>query len=174
MATDNAANTGEMQVPKPGTPMHECGQHGAYGPLCNSGRAQAPGEKKNTFERDHVPSKKAITIKALEDAEPITGDVDAKVKCIKSRCESRAHAIVIPAETHRTHSRTCGNQNKAIAPVDAKNLNDARDKDIAKVQAALDAGNDKACADAYREAAKKVKEHDIQKMINEIRKDCGA
>jgi hypothetical protein len=172
MGADNSATApGEQQVPKPGVPMHVCGQHGAYGPLCNSGRAQPEGQKTNTFERDHVPSKKAITIKALEDA--ATDDPDV-IKCITNRCESRAQAIVIPAPTHRAHSRTCGNKNKTLAPQHAKDLNKARDEDIDAIQAALDAGDDKACADAYREAAKEVKKHDIHKMIDEILDDCGA
>lgn len=169
MGADNAATLpGEQQAPKPPNPMHECGESGGYGPLKRKGRARPVGEKKNTFERDHVPSKAAITKKALKGRQL----TPVQKSCVKNRCRDRAMAIVIPAQTHRQHSRTCGNKNKALSTTDANDLDKARDKDIETIQKALDGPPKDDCADAYRKAAEEVKKHDIQNMIDQIIKDC--
>lgn len=167
-ASGSPPNTGATLVglgqasQKPPKPMLECGECGSYTKLRK--KRAAPD-----YERDHIPSKAAV-LKAAKDKRPNMSK--AEIKCVKRKVTARGITVALPKSSHRKFSPTCGGKNtKTQISDDAKDLATARDRDIKDMQEHLD--NTKSpCAAAYREAAKKVKEHDNEKVIDDAIKEC--
>lgn len=126
-------------------------------------RAREPG-----YERDHIPSKAALRDAAINRYKPKVMSKD-QVKCVAGKVEARGITVAIPRGCHRDFSPTCGLRNtEAQLAKDAKtpeSLAAAVDRDLAAMPANLDP----ACKAAYAEPAKKIKEHDNEKMIEKAR-----
>lgn len=157
--------------------VHECGEVGQYGQQCNDKRTDGK------FERDHVPAKAQLQKRATRQRGYSSLTPDAK-KCVKSAVTYRGMAIVIPRSAHRGFSATCGSRNTSAQinsdSSSAASMKKATNRDLRAVQKHLDdkakngTAKDKACAAAYRAAAKKVRKHDTEKMIKKAIKDCKA
>lgn len=162
---NSATMPGNQQPPEPpDPPMLDCGECGSYSKLQKK-------RAKPTYERDHVPSKAALKAAAIQRALP-KQLTDAEITCVGNKTEARGITIAIPRSAHRGFSPTCGSQNtKAQIQSDAADLPKARDRDLDAMQAHLDA-TDPECAAAYKEAAKKVKEHDNDGMIKKAIDEC--
>jgi uncharacterized Zn-binding protein involved in type VI secretion len=162
---NSATMPGNQQAPAPPEPpMLDCGECGSYSKLQKK-------RAKPTYERDHVPSKAALKQAAIDRCKPKVLS-DSEKECLGSKTEARGITIAIPRASHRGFSPTCGSKNTPTQiQNDAKDLNKARDRDLAAMQAHLDA-TDPECAAAYKEAAKKVKEHDNDGMIDKAIAEC--
>ena len=161
--TNSGTVPGNQQAPQVPKPMLECGECGSYSKLQK--KRAAPD-----YERDHIPSKAAL----LEKAKQTKKMTKAQIKCVKGKVTRRGITVAIPKSAHRGFSPTCGGRNTPTQiSTDAKDLSKARDRDLDAMQKHLDA-TDPACAKAYKEAAKKVKEHDNDKMINDAIKECTS
>ena len=162
-----AANSGTVaNAQAPQKPDLTCGECGSYTQL-NKKRAKEPG-----YERDHIPAKATLREAAFKRAGGRDGLEDSEQTCIKNKVEARGITVAIPKGCHREFSPTCGSKNtKAQIDKDSEtpeSLAAAVDRDLAAMPAHLDP----ACAKAYEEAAKKIKEHDNEKMIDEIITEC--
>lgn len=166
----NAATTpGNQQAPTTKV-MLDCGETGSYSKLKE--KRAAPD-----FERDHVPSKAALRDAAYNRAAAAGISLNpTQMKCIANRVEDRGITVAIPKASHRNFSPTCGSNNTpARIAGDAAtpdSMKAAVDRDTAAMQAHLDGPPKDPCADAYREAAKKVKAHDNEAMMKKAIKDC--
>jgi uncharacterized Zn-binding protein involved in type VI secretion len=164
---NSATLPGNQQPPDtPDPPMLECGECGSYSKL-NQKKA-AP-----KYERDHIPSKAALKQAAIERAKPSILS-DSEITCIGNKLEARGITVAIPKASHRGFSPTCGSNNTPTRIAgDAKDLPKAIDRDVDAMQKHLDA-TDPECAKAYKEAAKKVKEHDNDGMIKKATSECTS
>lgn len=173
----NAANLGGGIDPQTGQKyVHECGEVGSYGTLCNDKRTDGK------FERDHVPAKAQLFARARKNKK-YQGLGKKGRACVLGRLEYRGLAIVIPIASHRGYSPTCGSRNtpSRIAG-DSKSpasMQKAINRDLRTIQAHLDkkakksgSKKDKACAAEYRKAARKVRRQDPDKMIKKAIADC--
>ena len=172
----NAANLAGGIDPATGKKyIHKCGEVGSYGTLCNQKRTN------DKFERDHVPAK--AQLKARAEKSKSYKALTAKQKdCVKTTVEYRGLAIVIPKSAHRGFSATCGDRNTAARirgdSASPESMKKAINRDLAAVQKHLDkkakngTKKDKACAAAYRKAARKVRKQDPDKMIKKAIADC--
>ncbi|MBC7957499.1 MAG: hypothetical protein H7Y33_16715 [Cytophagales bacterium] len=157
----NAVTSKNKQAPTT-KPWLKCGEVGSYSKL-NKKRA------KPKFERDHVPSHAAMN-KAAQSSPRMRNASKAVRKCVKANVKANALTIAIPKGVHRGSSRTCGSRNTATQiNTDSKDLDAAAKKDLAKIQAKV---NGTACAKAYSDAAKEVKEQDHKKLINDAIDKC--
>jgi hypothetical protein len=142
-----------------------CGECGSYSKLQE--KRAAP-----KYERDHIPAKATLREAAFKRAGGVSQLSDAEQTCIKNKVEARGITIAIPKECHRTFSPTCGSKNtKAQIDADSEtpeSLAAARDRDLAEMPPHLDP----ECQKAYATAAQKVKEHDNEKMIKQVIKEC--
>jgi len=160
----NSAKPGGNKQAPTSKPWLKCGEVGTYAEL-NKKRA------KPKFERDHVPSHAAMN-KAAQSSPRMRNASKAVRKCVKSHLKDKALTIAIPKSVHRGFSRTCGSRNSATQiGGDAKDLDRAANKDLAKIQAHLD-GKESPCAAAYREAAKEVRKQDHKQLIKEAIDKC--
>jgi hypothetical protein len=147
--------------------MLECGEVGTYSELQK--KAAAP-----KFERDHIPSKASL----LKRAKKLKNDMStAEIACVKAKVTARGMAVAIPTSAHRGFSPTCGSRNtpeQISSDASSKNkMNDAVNRDTKEMQKHLDEKH-KKCAEAYKEATKKIKEHDNDKMIKQAIKECTS
>lgn len=145
--------------------MLECGESGSYSTLQKKGA-------KPLYERDHIPSKAALREAAVNRHKPKVLS-DKQLTCVANRTEARGITVAIPKASHRNFSPTCGSLNtpQQLAR-DAKNpksLSDAVDRDLAAMQTHLKGTE---CAQAYNDAAKKIKEHDNEGLIKEALAKC--
>ena len=144
----------------------ECGEVGTYSEL--NKKAAKPVD----MERDHIPSKAALFERAKQIKSDMTTD---EFKCVKGKLEGRGMAIAIPRSAHRGFSPTCGSKNDdAQIRGDGKSpesMKAAAERDTKAMQEHMDKDH-KECAKAYEEAAKKVKEHDTEKMCEEAIAEC--
>lgn len=163
MVANSATSPGEGQAPQ--KVDLTCGECGSYTKLKEK-RAREPG-----YERDHIPSKAALRDSAINRYKPKVMSKD-QVKCVAGKVEARGITVAIPRGCHREFSPTCGSRNtEAQLAKDAKtpeSLAAAVDRDLAAMPANLDP----ACKAAYAEAAKKIKEHDNEKMIEKAIDEC--
>lgn len=160
--TNSGTIPGNQQAPQTPKPMLECGECGSYSKLQK--KKAAP-----KYERDHIPSKAAL-LEAAKNRMP--GMSKEEIKCVKRKVTARGITVAIPKSAHRGFSPTCGAKNtKQQISSDAQDLEKARDRDIDAMQKHLDA-TDPACAKAYKEAAKKIKEHDNDKVIDDAIDEC--
>ena len=101
---------------------------------------------------------------------------DTQKKCIANRVEERGITVAIPKASHRNFSPTCGSGNTpariASDAATPDSMKAAVERDTAAMQTHLDGPPKHACADAYRESAKKVKAHDNEGMMKKAIKDC--
>ncbi|MFO1224546.1 MAG: DUF4150 domain-containing protein [Burkholderiaceae bacterium] len=151
------------------TVMLVCGECDSYSKLQKK-RAQAQNEGEQDFERDHIPAKATLRERAFKKAGP--GITDSERDCIAGKVESRGIAVAIPKSAHRGFSPTCGNRNKALIAHDSaskENMVAAVDRDLAAMKAHLK-GTD--CESAYDDAANKIKEHDNEKMMDQVIDEC--
>jgi len=158
--------TGEMHAPRD-VPMLDCGEVGSYAELKK--KKAAP-----KYERDHVPSKAALRDAAYNRAKPpLNGD---QKKCVAKKVEKLGITVAIPKAAHRNFSPTCGSKNTVAQIIqDAatpESMKQAVDRDVEAMQKHLDGPPKDDCADAYREAAEKVKEHDNEAMMKKAIKEC--
>ena len=172
----NAANLAGGIDPQTGKKyVHECGEVGSYGTLCNQKRTDGK------FERDHVPAKAQLKARAAKTKSFRAMSKNGQA-CVKATLEYRGLAIVIPISAHRGYSATCGQRNSpARISGDSRssaNMKKAINRDLGAVQKHLDkkakkgTKKDKACAAAYRKAARKVRRQDPDKMIKKAIADC--
>jgi uncharacterized Zn-binding protein involved in type VI secretion len=164
----NPANSGTLpgnqQGPLVAKPSLDCGEVGTYSDLKK--KKAAP-----KYERDHIPSKAAL-LQAAKDRNP--NMTSEEIKCVKSKLTARGMTIAIPKSAHRGFSPTCGGRNtQSQIESDAGNLSEAVDRDINTMQNHLNQ-TDPKCAQAYKEAATKVKEHDTDKMIDSAIDECTS
>ena len=149
-------------------PWLKCGEVGTYAKL-NNKRA------KPKFERDHVPSHASMLKAAKSPPIGRYGMTNAQKKCVKGKIKDRALTIAIPKGMHRGFSRTCGSRN-TVAKIksDASGLNSAANKDLRQIQKKLDGPPKSPCADAYREAAREVRQQDHAGLIKKAIKECTS
>lgn len=161
MANSLTAAEGQAAAPKE---MLKCGEVGSYSKLKE--KAAAPD-----YERDHIPSKAALLQAAKNKRPGMTGE---EVACVKAKVTARGICIAIPKSAHRGFSPTCGGRNTPDQiKTDAGNLSTAVKKDTDEMQKHLDSKeDDPECAAAYKEAAKKVNEHDNDSMIQKAIDEC--
>jgi len=162
---------GETQAPA-AVIMLDCGECGSYSELQK--KAAAP-----LYERDHVPSKAALREGAFNRAKGAGINLDQDQRdCIAKKVEARGITVAIPKSSHRNFSPTCGSKNNtAQINSDAatpKSMNDAVDRDLKAMQDHLDGPPKHECADAYREAAKKIKAHDNEGMMKKAIAECTS
>ncbi len=172
----NAADLQGNIDPATGKPWMKCGEIDTYGRLCSNGKAARP-----RFERDHIPAKAQLFARArkhplFKSAKPAQKD------CIIRACESRGLAIAIPTSAHRGFSPTCGSRNTpsriASDASSKQSMQKAANRDTLAMQKHLDkkakngSAADKACAKAYRAAARKIRRNDPDKMIAKAIVDC--
>jgi hypothetical protein len=118
----------------------KCGELGQYG-------EQQKVSGKGKSDRDHVPAKSSL----LERAEQLNGGT--LKDCQKSAIVKGALSIVIPKPVHQQFSETYGG--RATPLEDAADLQGAAKRNLDAIQ---NSGQlDKACAEAYKKAAKKIK-----------------
>jgi len=149
--------------------MLKCGEAASYAKLRKK-KATRKNQKKATFERDHVPAKATLTQAAYRRAVGVLSK--ARRKCIAAKIERDGIAVAIPRAMHRKHSRTCGSKNKKLKMSDSKtkkSLADAKEKDLADMEAAM---KGTPCEAAYKEAADKVRKHDHEKTIQDALDAC--
>lgn len=160
--SNSATMPGNQQQPKTANASElECGEAGSYSAL-NKKKA-AP-----KYERDHVPSKAAL-LQAAKNKKKMS---KSEIACVKKKLTARGMTVAIPKSAHRNVSPTCGSKNsQQQIGDDAKNLGKATDRDTKAMQKHLNKTNRK-CAKAYKEATKKIKEHDNDKMISTAIKEC--
>lgn len=169
MGAKNSATAANQQAPA--KVDLACGECGSYSKLQEK-RAKEPG-----YERDHIPSKAALREAAFNRAKP-KRLTKAQKNCIAGKVEARGITVAIPRSSHRDFSPTCGSRNtKAQLAKDAKSpksLRDAVDRDLDAMQEHLESEEspDPACAEAYAEAAEKIREHDNEEMIKKAIDDC--
>lgn len=172
----NAANLSGVIDPKTGKKyVHKCGEVGSYGTLKNQKRTAG------RFERDHVPAK-AQLFAAAKKNKKYQGLSPKGRACVLAALEYRGLAIVIPKSPHRGYSPTCGARNTTSRITSDSSSPEAMKKainrDLAAMQKHLDAkaknGNEtnKACAAAYRKAARKARKQDPQRMIKKAVAEC--
>ena len=155
----------------PTKPDLTCGECGTYSKLQEK-RAREPG-----YERDHIPSKAALRDAAIERYKPNVMSTD-QVKCVAGKVEARGITVAIPKSSHRNFSPTCGSRNseaqRAKDAATPKSLAEAVDRDLDEMQKHLDSKEspDPACAENYRAAAKQIKEHDNEAMIEKAIDEC--
>jgi hypothetical protein len=144
-----------------------CGECGSYTKLKE--KRAAPD-----YERDHIPSKAALRDAAINRYKPKKLS-DTQRSCVAKKVEARGITVAIPKFSHRNFSPTCGSRNtEAQLKKDAENpksMEDAVDRDIAEMKAHL---KDGPCEKAYDEAAKKIKAHDNEKMMDDALTECTA
>lgn len=169
----NAATApGNQQAPTT-VVMLECGETGSYSKLQEKGAAP-------DYERDHVPSKAALRDAAYNRAAAAGVSLnDDQKKCIANRVEARGITVAIPRSSHRGFSPTCGSGKNTPARIagDAAtpdSMKAAVERDTSEMQKHFDGPPKHACADAYREATKKVKAHDNEGMMKKAIKDCTS
>ena len=161
----NSGTSKNKQAVTTSKPWHECGEIATYGEMCDEKRA------KGRFERDHVPSHGAMKRKAFS-SKSMDGVSEAVKTCVANKLKSSALAIAIPKGLHKQFSRTWRGRNTAKRiKSDAKNLKSAANKDLRKLQAALDKAKH-PCAEAYREAAKQIRQQDHNKLVRDAIKGC--
>jgi len=157
--------SGNDEPGKAKKPKLECGEVGTYGSLQ---KKQAAPE----FERDHIPSVAAL----VERAEQIEEGMNTnQVKCVKNKVKRRGMAVAIPKRAHREFSPTCGGKNtKDQIEADGagkEGMAKACDRDTSEMQRHLNEENPE-CAEAYRNAANQIKEHDHEGMVRKAIKEC--
>ncbi|MEO7206408.1 MAG: hypothetical protein ABI356_12305 [Steroidobacteraceae bacterium] len=162
------ANSGAAaNVQSPQKKVVGCGECGTYAQLCKKSAGKDRG--KTRYERDHIPAKATLRERAFKLAGK--GLKKAQKRCIAYQVEQNGIAIAIPRSAHRDFSPTCGTKNKPLMKNDAsskKKLDEAVDRDLAEMPSHLDP----KCAKAYKQAAKRVKEHDNEKVIRDAIKKC--
>ncbi len=137
----------------------KCGELNQYG-------EQQKKSGKGKFDRDHIPSKAALKAKA----EKLNGGpLD---KCQIKRIEKGALAIVIPKPAHQQISPTYG-QSLEDAKKDAKNLSGSVKRDTEAMEKEIKKYN-KACEEAYKKAADKIKKITNRQYTEWLKKmlDC--
>lgn len=178
----NAANLGGGIEPAAGGGKgHKCGDVGSYGALKSKKSAKVGG--KVVFERDHVPAKAQLFARAKKNKK--YGGLSKKAAaCVDGTLEYRGLAIAIPINAHRGFSATCGRGNNTDTRIktdsaSSASMKKAINRDLRAVQKHLDdkakngSKKDKACAAAYRKAARKVRKQDPDKMIKKAIDDCA-
>ena len=166
MPGKNSGKPGGNTQPPTIKPWLKCGEVGTYAQL-NKKRA------KPKFERDHVPSHAAM-LKAATSSPAGRAMSKAQKACVKRKIRDRALTIAIPKGIHRGFSRTCGSSRNTPAQIkaDAADLDSAANKDLQRIQKKLDGPPKSACADAYREAAREVRQQDHKGLIRKAIKEC--
>jgi uncharacterized Zn-binding protein involved in type VI secretion len=161
---NSATMPGNQQQPKTAMASElECGESGSWGKLSKK-------KARPKWERDHIPSQGAM----LRAAKNLKKMKPGQIACVKRKLKRQGMCITIPKPDHRGFSRTCGGRNTdQQMEDDAKDLKKAVDKDTKKMQKHLNKTNRK-CAKAYKEATKKIKEHDVDKMILTAVKECTS
>jgi len=162
MAANSGTTPGNIQGPI--KPELSCGECGSYSKL--NKKAAKP-----KYERDHIPSKACLFAAAIQRYDPNIF-TKAELSCVENKLEARGITVAIPRSCHREFSPTCGSRNtKAQIDKDAsspESLAAARDRDLAAMPAHLDP----ECAAAYEQAAKQIKEHDNEGMIEQATNEC--
>jgi hypothetical protein len=149
-------------------PNLECGECGTYAEL------KEKAAKPVDMERDHIPSKASLFARARKLAKPMSKKLFDS--CVKPKIEARGMAVAIPRSAHRGFSPTCGSKNtKAQIAKDSTpaGREKAVDRDTRKMQKHINEAHPE-CKEAYKKAAKKIKEHDNDKMIKNAIKECKA
>ena len=144
----------------------ECGEVGTYADL------KKKAAKPVDMERDHVPSKASLFSRAKQIKEDMT---EAQFGCVKTKLEARGMAVAIPRTAHRGFSPTCGSQNTASQIASDGSSRDAMSKAVDRDTSAMQEHiEDKHpdCSKAYEKAAKKIKEHDNEEMVNNAIDEC--
>jgi hypothetical protein len=140
----------------------KCGELNQYG-------EQKKKSGKGKFDRDHIPSKAALKAKA---ADMMGVDVADLPKCVASKIDNGALSIVIPKSAHQNVSPTYG-QSASDAAKDAEDLQGAAKRDTEAME--KEYMKDKACEEAYKKAAKKIRKvtnRQYKSWINKIIKSC--
>jgi uncharacterized Zn-binding protein involved in type VI secretion len=139
---------------------------------CDSYKELKKKKAKPKFERDHIPSKAALRDAAKNRHLPDTLS-KKQLKCVAKKVEAGGITVAIPKMSHRKFSPTCGSRNtKAQLAKDAKSpksMREAVDRDLAAMKKHLK-GTD--CEKAYNDAAKKIKAHDNEALIDKALKEC--
>jgi hypothetical protein len=159
--------------PQTGLPFKlKCGESGSYSKLQEK-RAKKTGNEKQSFERDHIPSKAAL-FKAAKKMFP--GLSASEFSCVKGKLEARGFSIAIPKGVHRGFSRTCGSRNTSSQiNSDAQDIkNGDQSKVITKDANAVRKGLSPACRQAYDNAVKEARKVDIKEMIKKAKKECAG
>jgi len=174
---NSGAPGGNIQEPAPKIQL-DCGETGSYSKLQEK-RAKAIDDSETSYERDHIPSKAALKSAALKRAKDAGRSLDdEQEECIGNRTEARGITVAIPRSAHRGFSPTCGSRNNkdqiASDGATPESMNAAVERDTSEMQKHLDGPPKHECADAYREATKKIKAHDNEGMIAKAIADCTA
>ena len=137
----------------------KCGELNQYG-------EQQKVSGNNKFDRDHIPSKAALKAKAQQlqgkELKP----------CQAQAIDKGALSIVIPKPAHQQFSPTYG-QSAEEAKNDAKDLQGAAKQDTDAMEKKY--MKDKACAEAYKKAANKIKKitnRQYTKWLKKMLKSC--
>jgi hypothetical protein len=155
---------------KPEKKSLKCGE-------CNSYSQLQKKKAKPKFERDHIPSKAALREAAVNRYKPKKLK-KTQLKCVAGKVEARGITVAIPKGCHRGFSPTCGSRNtKARLANDAKNpphppggLDAARERDLKAMPSHLSP----ACKKEYAKAAKKIRAHDNEGMIQKALEECTS
>ena len=165
-----ADSTSPASAPPPRrTGPIECGETGSYGRDLGGGSGTRPS---NGMERDHIPSGKALEVRAFklmdevvaaqiaarcsnlsdEEQKKLAAAVSAKArKPVKRASTAAGFVLVEPLALHEA-GRTYKNNNKPLYQDDARDLAVAARKDVFELQRALQRG-----VVTDRECAKKIK-----------------
>jgi hypothetical protein len=162
-ATMSGLGQGDAEVKKENL---ECGEVGTYSELKK--KAAQPVD----MERDHIPSKASLFSRAQQIKDDMT---TAQFGCVKGKLEARGMAVAIPRTAHRGFSPTCGSKNNQVQiksdGSSAAKMSAAADRDTAAMQEHIDKAHPE-CSKAYSDAAKKIKENDNEKMVNDAIDEC--
>ena len=139
----------------------KCGELGQYGEQKEN--TSAKGKR----DRDHVPSKKALLVKAEQlRGKPLK-------PCQAKAIVEQSLTIVVPKPLHQQFSPTYG-QSAGDAAKDAKDLAGSADRDTKAMEKAMKS-RDPACLAAYKKAARKVrqiKNRQYTNWLNKILASC--
>lgn len=141
--TVDMGGAGEVKVPVK-SPL-TCGEADTYGELKKR-------TAKGLYDRDHVPSKSALKEAGRRRAAEMGKDF---TKAMEATIDKLGDTISIPKELHRDHSETYGG--RSDPETDADNLNKAARRDLKAIEDNW-GKHDKACLQAYKEAADEIRE----------------
>ena len=135
----------------------KCGELGTYGEQKEN--TSAKGKR----DRDHIPSKKALQMKAEQLAAP-----NALKPCHRTAIINMSLTVVVPKAFHQSVSPTYG-QSAAEASKDAKDLAGAAERDTKAMEKAMDK-KDHECLAAYKKAARKIRKVSNRQYTNWLKK----
>jgi hypothetical protein len=134
----------------------KCGELGQYG------EQQKNTSAKGKRDRDHVPSKKSLLVKAEQlRGKPLK-------PCQAAAIVEQSLTIVVPKPLHQQFSPTYG-QSASEAAKDAKDLAGSAERDTKAMEKAMKK-KDPGCLAAYRKAARKVRKISNRQYTNWLNK----